>query len=144
MITPANANQPVVLGQSGQIQAPHDNVQLFQTLMSGMGQALNKGQSSFTQKTEEKQKINAEDQQGTLVEETAVSLDKAQIGLKQLETEMNKSTHDLNNDLTLNSDFTRSLVYQKYTSAAYFVSITRVSNRGSDISEEMSSIIKGR
>lgn len=144
MISSTSQSQPVTLGQPGQIQAPQDNIQQFQALLNSMGKAMGNGQHSFSKKEAGHPDTIPDATPGSLIQETAVSLDKAEHGLKQIQTEINKSTFDLQGKLALKSDFTQSIVYQKFTTASYFVNISRVGNRGADISEEIGSITKRR
>ena len=140
MINSAAATSAIALGQAGQIQAPQDNINQFQTLLKSINGALSSGTQSLSKRSVEDAKRN----QGTLIEETAASVNEAEIAIKQLEKEVNQSTFELKGSLALNSEFTQSVVYQKFTATAYFVSMSRISNRGENISEEMNSITKRR
>lgn len=133
------ASPPLLIGQAAQIQAPSESVAQFRALLGNLSSALKSGTASFHEQGAEVAKP-----QGTLLEEAAVGINKAEIATKELEREVNKSTHALKQDLDLNGELPKAIIYQKFTGASYFMSVNLVGTKAADFSEEVSSVTKGR
>lgn len=126
-------------GLGSQPKAPADAVQQFGQLLTGMNNALSNGQSALTADAP-----LATPRKGDMLEDTAVRLNKAEVGLQEIKREVDKATQGLYGAMTLGSDFTKSIVYQQFTSATYFVNVSRVESGASNVSDELESITRKR
>jgi hypothetical protein len=136
------ASSPFMLDQAGQIQASQENVAQFKALLGNITETLNKGRSSFNSHESDKAKP-----EGSLIEETAVSIHNAEVAAQKLEVEIKKSVQGLQTELEASRDITKvtqSVVQQKFVSTSYFMSLNLVGNNAANFSDEVNSVTKGR
>ena len=103
-----------------------------------MGQTLQQGTTSFAPSTIESRTT------GGLLEETAVRVNKAEVGMKEIKREMDKSTQALSKDITLEGGVIKDIVYQKSMTAMYSINMTRLGSGASNFSEELQSVTRRR
>lgn len=128
-------NPPVRLTTS---QAPADSVAQFTGLLQGMKSAFSAGQVSLTP-PEKPLEIK-----GDMLQDTALRVNTAEVGLQEIAREIQKGIQPMEDAMTLDSDFTKSIVYQQFGSATYFINLSRVESGASNVSEEFESITRKR
>ena len=136
-INPANteisAIKPLQLG------APRDSVDQFNSLLSGQLNLLQSGNTSLSNNRE-----HCKIMHGTLVEDTAKRLNKAEVALDELSWEIRKSTQHLDTNMIMDSNLVQSISELKYKTTSYFMNMMRTESGFSSLSEETESITKRR
>lgn len=81
---------------------------------------------------------------GTLLEDTAKRLNKAEVALDELDWEIRKSTQPLGANAQLDSNLMNSITDLKYKTTAYFMNMMRTESGFSSLGEEAESMTKRR
>lgn len=122
-----------------QLSAPQDSVDQFNSLLSGQLGLLRTGTTSLSTDREASKIMD-----GTLVEDTAKRLNKAEVALEELSWEIKKSTQHLGSNTVVDSNLVQSISELKYKTTSYFMNMMRTESGFSSLSEETESITKRR
>lgn len=122
-----------------QLSAPAESVEQFNSLLSGKAKLLGNSEASLAPHQEGEKTID-----GTLLEDTAKRLNKAEVALDELDWEIRKSTQPLGTNATLDSSFVHSITELKYKTTSYFMNMMRTESGFSSLGEETESITKRR
>lgn len=136
-INPANIEIPSV--KPLQLSAPQDSVDQFNSLLSGQLSLLRNGNTSLSTDREASKIID-----GTLVEDTAKRLNKAEVALDELGWEIRKSTQHFDTNTIVDSNLVQSISELKYKTTSYFMNMMRTESGFSSLGEETESITKRR
>lgn len=136
-INPVNTEIPTI--KPLQLSAPQDSVDQFNSLLSGQLNLLRNGNTSLSNHREPSKIMH-----GTLVEDTANRLNKAEVALDELGWEIRKSTQHLDTNTIMDSNLVQSISELKYKTTSYFMNMMRTESGFSSLSEETESITKRR
>lgn len=139
MINSVTNSSAYNIGQPGQTHASLEQVNQFAHLLKTSVSALQTSNPSLTNRPEKK---NFE--QGSVIEETAFNVHKAEYALGRLEVAVKQNLFDLKKPLDMEGGLAKAVAMQKFTSATYFVSVGQLQNVANDTAEEVTAITKGR
>jgi len=122
-----------------QLSAPADSVEQFNSLLSGKTKILKNSAPSLNPHQEGQKTVD-----GTLIEDTAKRLNKAEVALDELNWEIRKSMQPLGVSARLDSSLMHSITDLKYKTTSYFMNLMRTESGFSSLSEETESITKRR
>ena len=124
------------IGPSSPQTAPVDSVNRFNALLSGI-----KTSASSTSTALAPADPNKTIKVGVL-EDTALRVNKAELGLQEIEREVQKGYQSADTSFSLGSDLPKSLTYLKFGSSSYFINLSRLESGASNFTEELESITK--
>jgi len=129
----SNSIQPLHFG------APKDSVEQFNSLLIGKTSVMQSSTHALIPHQNGEKTMD-----GTLLEDTAKRLNKAEVALDELHWEIRKSTQPLGANAQLDSSLMNSITDLKYKTTAYFMNMMRTESGFSSLGEEAESITKRR
>lgn len=122
-----------------QLSAPQNSVEHFNSLLTGKTRLFESTTPALNSRVDSEKNIN-----GTLLEDTAKRLNKAEVALEELSWEIRKSAQPLDNKNQLSSELIHTITEMKYKTTAYFMNMMRTESGFSSLSEETESITRRR
>lgn len=130
------------LGTDGQLQAPKENIAQFQALMQNMKTSLGSAQPSLKDISQSSSEII---RNGDLLQNTALKVNASEQTTSAVQRSIAIRMHELKGGLSLdNHSFTRSIVQLKFMTAGLAVMLGGIQTTTTDLTEEISSVTKGR
>lgn len=124
-----------------QLTAPAQNVEHFQQLLTGVKETFKTSSSAFDKKITSS---NADLPAPSLLAKSAVELNKAEFYISRLQRHLMGGIQQLESGHTMDGNFAKAVTQQQFSSAYYFLGVTRVGNTAEDVSEEVASVTRRR
>lgn len=138
MISSTHTELTSSIGPSSPQTAPVDSVNRFNALLGGMKSSVSAESTALAPAEAGKtMKVG-------VLEDTALRVNKAEIGLQEIEREIQKGYQSADTSFSLGSDLPKSLTYLKFGSSSYFINLSRLESGASNFTEELESITKKR
>ncbi|HEX5487288.1 MAG TPA: hypothetical protein VFX23_14975 [Limnobacter sp.] len=130
------------LGAGGQVQAPKENIAQFQALMQNMKTSLESAKSSLKEVNSTARELT---KNGDLLQNTAMRVSESEQTTSAIQRDIAIRMHELKGGLSLdNHGFTRSVVQLNFMTAGLAVMLGGIQTTTTDLTEEISSVTKGR
>ena len=124
-----------------QLIAPAQNVEHFQQLLTGLKETFKTSSSALDTKITSPSSDQAAP---SLLAKSAVELNKAEFYISRLQRHLMGSIQQLEGGHTTDGNFAKAVTQQQFSSAYYFLGVSRVGNTAEDVSEEVTSVTRRR